>query len=154
MHQSKMNNWRTKTMNLTNELTWDGRLFWLNLSKGDLRCSSLSITTLKCNSSENWCFVLCVGRDHNHATAEFWCYFEQKKWFKIANLEAFAVPLTNNMEVKHCAGQTLYSSFKEKSIGRAYLMGIHAKTKTLGSIWIRSHFIPCIGMTGVIMLTV
>ena len=41
------------------------------------------------------CFMC---RDPNHATAEVWCYFEQYQWLKIADLEAFAVPLANNTE--------------------------------------------------------
>ena len=72
-----------------------------------------------------------------HATAEVWCYFEQYQWLKSADTEAFAVPLTNNMAAKHCAVQTLYSIFNEKSIWRAYLMVILGKTKALGSIFDR-----------------
>ena len=56
------------------------------------------------------------------------------------NHQAFAVPLANNMEAKHCAGQTLYSIFNKKSIWRAYLMGIHAKTKTLALILLQQHY--------------
>ena len=52
---------------------------------------------------------------------------------KKADMKAFAVPLANNMEAKHCAGQTLYLIFNEKSIWRAYLMSLNAKTKTLAS---------------------
>ena len=41
----------------------------------------------------------------------------------------------NNMDAKHCAGQTQTSIFNEKGIWRACWMGFHAKTKTLGSIF-------------------
>ena len=35
---------------------------------------------------------------------------------KKADMKAFAVPLANNMEAKHCAGQTPYSIFNEKKV--------------------------------------
>ena len=77
--------------------------------------------------------MLCfMCRDLIHTTAEVWCCFELYKWLQNADLEAFAVPLVNNMEAKHCFGQTLYSIINEKSVWRAYLMCLHAKTKTLG----------------------
>ena len=74
------------------------------------------------------CFM-CREWDPSHATAEVCCYFEQYYWLKSADLEAFAVPLAKNMEDKYCAGQTLQSIFN------FYLMGIHAKKKTLGSFF-------------------
>ena len=58
---------------------------------------------------------------------------------KNADLEAFGVRLTNNIEAKHCTVRTLYSIFNEKCVWRPYLMGIHAKTKTLGSIFARIY---------------
>jgi hypothetical protein len=46
-----------------------------------------------------------------------------------------SMPQANNMDAKHCAGQTQTSIFNEKGIWRANLMGFHAKTMTLGSIY-------------------
>ena len=43
-----------------------------------------------------------------------------------------SMPQANNMDANIAAGKLKYSIFNEKGIWRAYLMGCHAKTKTLG----------------------
>ena len=68
----------------------------------------------------------------------FGAIFSNISGLKNADLKAFTMALANNMEaiwaVTLCRGNSIVN---DKTVWRAYLMYLHAKTKTLGSIFAR-----------------